>query len=53
MVVKSDTNWMVGPLLIQFNDALLYTTSVQSGQYKLNNMLSLAGMKVGAVCVVS
>lgn len=30
----------------QFNDALLYTTPVQSGMYKLNNMLSLAGMKV-------
>ncbi|OCT88858.1 FYVE, RhoGEF and PH domain-containing protein 6 isoform X1 [Xenopus laevis] len=29
-----------------FNDALLYTTPVQSGTYKLNNMLSLAGMKV-------
>ncbi|KAG5830411.1 hypothetical protein ANANG_G00310330 [Anguilla anguilla] len=29
-----------------FNDALLYTTPVQSGQFKLNNMLSLAGMKV-------
>ncbi|KAK7824913.1 hypothetical protein U0070_014119 [Myodes glareolus] len=30
----------------RFNDALLYTTPVQSGMYKLNNMLSLAGMKV-------
>ncbi|XP_059916231.1 FYVE, RhoGEF and PH domain-containing protein 6-like isoform X3 [Gadus macrocephalus] len=29
-----------------FNDTLLYTTPVQSGQFKLNNMLSLAGMKV-------
>ncbi|OCT87522.1 FYVE, RhoGEF and PH domain-containing protein 6 [Xenopus laevis] len=29
-----------------FTDALLYTTPVQSGTYKLNNMLSLAGMKV-------
>ncbi|XP_077601347.1 FYVE, RhoGEF and PH domain-containing protein 6-like [Stigmatopora nigra] len=29
-----------------FNDTLLYTSPVQSGQYKLNNMLSLAGMKV-------
>ncbi|XP_059042525.1 FYVE, RhoGEF and PH domain-containing protein 6 isoform X3 [Mustela lutreola] len=29
-----------------FNDALLYTTPMQSGMYKLNNMLSLAGMKV-------
>lgn len=25
---------------------MLYTTPVQSGMYKLNNMLSLAGMKV-------
>lgn len=32
--------------ILQFNDALLYTTPVQSGMYKLNNMLSLAGMKV-------
>ncbi|XP_037306787.2 FYVE, RhoGEF and PH domain-containing protein 6-like [Pungitius pungitius] len=29
-----------------FNDTLLYTTPVQSSQYKLKNMLSLAGMKV-------
>ncbi|XP_069384174.1 FYVE, RhoGEF and PH domain-containing protein 6-like [Paralichthys olivaceus] len=29
-----------------FNDVLLYTTPVQSGQYKLNNMLCLAGMRV-------
>ncbi|KAM6154208.1 FYVE, RhoGEF and PH domain-containing protein 6 [Erethizon dorsatum] len=29
-----------------FNDVLLYTTPLQSGMYKLNNMLSLAGMKV-------
>ncbi|XP_017261042.1 FYVE, RhoGEF and PH domain-containing protein 6 isoform X2 [Kryptolebias marmoratus] len=29
-----------------FNDALLYAIPVQSGQYKLKNMLSLAGMKV-------
>ncbi|KAL0611239.1 FYVE, RhoGEF and PH domain-containing protein 6 [Plecturocebus cupreus] len=31
----------------RFNDALLYTTPVQSGMYKLNNMLSLAGLKGG------
>ncbi|XP_036424312.1 FYVE, RhoGEF and PH domain-containing protein 6-like isoform X2 [Colossoma macropomum] len=29
-----------------FNDMLLYTTPLQSGQYKLNKVLSLAGMKV-------
>ncbi|KAF4091195.1 hypothetical protein AMELA_G00034310 [Ameiurus melas] len=29
-----------------FNDALMYTTPLQSGQYKLNNELSLSGMKV-------
>ncbi|XP_051916128.1 FYVE, RhoGEF and PH domain-containing protein 6-like [Hippocampus zosterae] len=29
-----------------FNDSLLYTTPLQSGQYKFNNLLSLAGMKV-------
>lgn len=33
-------------LFSQFNDALMYTTPVQSGQYKLNSVLSLAGMKV-------
>nr|XP_020477451.1 FYVE, RhoGEF and PH domain-containing protein 6-like [Monopterus albus] len=33
-------------MLFLFNDALLYTTPLQSGQYKLNKMLSLAGMKV-------
>jgi len=33
-------------VLLQFNDALMYTTPVQSGQYKLNSVLSLAGMKV-------
>lgn len=32
---------------VQFNDALMYTTPVQSAQYKLNCVLSLAGMKVG------
>uniref|UniRef100_A0A3P8V311 FYVE, RhoGEF and PH domain containing 6 n=1 Tax=Cynoglossus semilaevis TaxID=244447 RepID=A0A3P8V311_CYNSE len=30
----------------EFNDALMYTTPVQSAQYKLNCVLSLAGMKV-------
>ncbi|XP_068459182.1 FYVE, RhoGEF and PH domain-containing protein 6-like [Clinocottus analis] len=29
-----------------FNDTLLYTTPVQSNQYKFNNLFSLAGMKV-------
>ncbi|KAM8882798.1 FYVE, RhoGEF and PH domain-containing protein 6 [Synchiropus picturatus] len=29
-----------------FNDALMYTTPNQSGQYKLNSVLPLAGMKV-------
>lgn len=33
-------------VLLQFNDALMYTTPVQSAQYKLNSVLSLAGMKV-------
>lgn len=36
-------------LSLQFNDALMYTTPVQSGQYKFNSVLSLAGMKVGSV----
>lgn len=33
-------------VFLQFNDALMYTTPVQSAQYKLNSVLSLAGMKV-------
>ena len=33
-------------MFLQFNDALMYTTPVQSAQYKLNSVLSLAGMKV-------
>jgi len=37
-------------LFSQFNDALMYTTPVQSGQYKLNSVLSLAGMKVRCTC---
>ena len=32
----------------QLNDALLYTTQVKGG-YKLNNELSLCGMKVGTL----
>ncbi|KAM9807688.1 FYVE, RhoGEF and PH domain-containing protein 6-like [Neosynchiropus ocellatus] len=32
--------------LFLFNDTLLYTTPAKSGHYRLNNMLSLAGMKV-------
>lgn len=28
----------------------MYTTPVQSGQYKLNSVLSLAGMKVRDCC---
>lgn len=32
--------------IFQFNDALLYATTLQPGQYKLNNELSLSGMKV-------
>lgn len=32
--------------IFQFNDALMYTTPVQSAQFKLNSVLSLAGMKV-------
>lgn len=40
---------MWASLPLQFNDALMYTTPVQSGQYKFNSVLSLAGMKVGSV----
>ncbi|XP_033883138.3 FYVE, RhoGEF and PH domain-containing protein 6-like [Acipenser ruthenus] len=45
-LMKLSRKVMQPRLFFLFNDGLLYTTPVQSGMYKLNNMLSLAGMKV-------
>ncbi|XP_068417651.1 FYVE, RhoGEF and PH domain-containing protein 6 isoform X1 [Eschrichtius robustus] len=46
ILMKLSRKVMQPRMFFLFNDALLYTTPVQSGMYKLNNMLSLAGMKV-------
>ncbi|XP_076153153.1 FYVE, RhoGEF and PH domain-containing protein 6 [Alosa pseudoharengus] len=45
-LMKLSRKVMQPRMFFLFNDALLYTTPVQSGQFKLNCMLSLAGMKV-------
>ncbi|XP_028823311.1 FYVE, RhoGEF and PH domain-containing protein 6-like isoform X1 [Denticeps clupeoides] len=45
-LMKLSRKVMQPRMFFLFNDTLLYTTPVQSGQFKLNNMLSLAGMKV-------
>ncbi|XP_067110671.1 FYVE, RhoGEF and PH domain-containing protein 6 [Osmerus mordax] len=45
-LMKLSRKIMQPRMFFLFNDAMLYTTPVQSGQYKLNSMLSLAGMKV-------
>ncbi|XP_029457455.1 FYVE, RhoGEF and PH domain-containing protein 6 isoform X2 [Rhinatrema bivittatum] len=45
-LMKLSRKVMQPRMFFLFNDALLYTTPVPSGMYKLNNMLSLAGMKV-------
>uniref|UniRef100_A0AAQ5YA19 FYVE, RhoGEF and PH domain containing 6 n=1 Tax=Amphiprion ocellaris TaxID=80972 RepID=A0AAQ5YA19_AMPOC len=46
VLMKLSRKVMQPRMFFLFNDILLYTTPVQSGQFKLNNMLSLAGMKV-------
>ncbi|XP_032027505.1 FYVE, RhoGEF and PH domain-containing protein 6 [Hylobates moloch] len=46
ILMKLSRKVMQPRMFFLFNDALLYTTPVQSGMCKLNNMLSLAGMKV-------
>ncbi|XP_008281460.1 FYVE, RhoGEF and PH domain-containing protein 6-like isoform X2 [Stegastes partitus] len=46
ILMKLSRKVMQPRMFFLFNDVLLYTTPVQSGQFKLNNMLSLAGMKV-------
>ncbi|XP_068163491.1 FYVE, RhoGEF and PH domain-containing protein 6 [Antennarius striatus] len=45
-LMKLSRKVMQPRMFFLFNDALMYTTPVQSGQYKLNSALSLAGMKV-------
>ncbi|NXH99996.1 FGD6 protein, partial [Pachycephala philippinensis] len=45
-LMKLSRKVMQPRMFFLFNDALLYTTPVQSGMYKLDKMLSLAGMKV-------
>ncbi|KAI1882284.1 hypothetical protein AGOR_G00249090 [Albula goreensis] len=45
-LMKLSRKVMQPRMFFLFNDALMYTTPVQSGQYKLNSLLSLAGMKV-------
>ncbi|XP_068611570.1 FYVE, RhoGEF and PH domain-containing protein 6-like [Brachionichthys hirsutus] len=45
-LMKLSRKGMQPRMFFLFNDALMYTTPVQSGQYKLNSALSLAGMKV-------
>ncbi|KAL2093554.1 hypothetical protein ACEWY4_010866 [Coilia grayii] len=46
ILMKLSRKVMQPRMFFLFNDALLYTTPIQSGQFKFNNMLSLAGMKV-------
>ncbi|KAK6317804.1 hypothetical protein J4Q44_G00110950 [Coregonus suidteri] len=46
VLMKLSRKIMQPRMFFLFNDTLLYTTPVQSGQFKLNNMLSLTGMKV-------
>ncbi|XP_060699030.1 FYVE, RhoGEF and PH domain-containing protein 6 isoform X2 [Hemiscyllium ocellatum] len=45
-LMKLSRKVMQPRMFFLLNDVLLYTTPVQSGMFKLNNMLSLAGMKV-------
>lgn len=45
-LMKLSRKVMQPRMFFLFNDALMYTTPVQSGQFKLNSVLSLAGMKV-------
>ncbi|XP_024138406.1 FYVE, RhoGEF and PH domain-containing protein 6 [Oryzias melastigma] len=46
VLMKLSRKVMQPRMFFLFNDILLYTKPVQTGQYKLKNMLSLAGMKV-------
>ncbi|XP_023572264.1 FYVE, RhoGEF and PH domain-containing protein 6 isoform X2 [Octodon degus] len=46
VLMKLSRKVMQPRMFFLFSDVLLYTTPLQSGTYKLNNVLSLAGMKV-------
>nr|XP_003476284.2 FYVE, RhoGEF and PH domain-containing protein 6 [Cavia porcellus] len=46
VLMKLSRKVMQPRMFFLFNDVLLYTTPLQSGTYKLNNILSLAAMKV-------
>ncbi|KAM6960660.1 FYVE, RhoGEF and PH domain-containing protein 6-like [Aplochiton taeniatus] len=46
ILMKLSRKVMQPRMFFLFNDTLLYSTPVQSGQHKFNNMLPLAGMKV-------
>ncbi|KAI4891345.1 hypothetical protein NFI96_015733, partial [Prochilodus magdalenae] len=45
-LMKLSRKVMQPRMFFLFNDSLLYTTPLQSGQYKLNNQLTLTEMKV-------
>ncbi|XP_073720617.1 uncharacterized protein [Misgurnus anguillicaudatus] len=46
ILMKSSRKVMQPRMFFLFNDGLLYSTPLPSGNYRVNNMLSLAGMKV-------
>ncbi|XP_015819633.1 FYVE, RhoGEF and PH domain-containing protein 6 [Nothobranchius furzeri] len=46
VLMKLSRKVMQPSMFFLFNDALLYTVPIQSAQYKLKNMMSLAGIKV-------
>ncbi|MCI4380183.1 hypothetical protein PGIGA_G00236850 [Pangasianodon gigas] len=46
ILLKLSRKVMQPRMFFLFNDALMYATVLQPGQYKLNNDLSLSGMKV-------
>uniref|UniRef100_A0A1A7ZJD0 FYVE, RhoGEF and PH domain containing 6 n=1 Tax=Nothobranchius furzeri TaxID=105023 RepID=A0A1A7ZJD0_NOTFU len=45
VLMKLSRKVMQPSMFFLFNDALLYTVPIQSAQYKLKNMMSLAGIK--------
>ncbi|KAF7707527.1 FYVE, RhoGEF and PH domain-containing protein 6-like [Silurus meridionalis] len=46
ILLKLSRKVMQPRMFFLFNDALLYATTLQPGQYRLNNELSLSGMRV-------
>lgn len=46
ILMKSSRKVMQPRMFFLFNDSLLYSTPLPSGNFRVNNMLSLAGMKV-------